>query len=1279
MRAQRYLSDGGRHVVTVERWGTSGDKQDGVDLVGEFSGHIAAAWQCKHLEKLRPFEVRGAVEEVSYPHAAEFYLVFSRVASARARGEMKRYPGWSLWDRAQLTALLLELPRHLQRDILDQTWGEDIRRLFVGSTGDAFISIGRFAMLRRSPAAIMNDLGKFIGRDDEVAAMEAWSDRDRSGFPQVAVVSGPAGRGKTRLITDTLSKLQEQQPEVPIVCLSPGFRLTSESMGELRNGPTVILVDDAHTDPATLAPLLEFARSQRDVQVLLAVRPSARSAVLEQVILARFGPSETCTIDVGVLGSKQALELVESLCDGMNISFPLKRYFAEQARHSPFVAVIAMNLIRRRELVGPLAVDGGLRAQILSRYQEVLGADVEGYSTLTIQRVLATYAALGQVPADSRALMEQIASFCSLTLVELAKLVAALGDRGILVEQNGICRVTPDVLADHVLESVAAFQDLDTGFVSDLWDQFGAEHHHQLALALGELDWRLARQRGPRIMAQVWEAIRLRLQSSRYREVLEELRQLDQLAATQPVDLIEALEALRIRLDDDACAGIEPSDDGDDPYLAMFGLPPLGPDDVRLKMPPLYARAAANEPNLLETAMDALWALARRDARAADSNTDHPVRVVADHLGNLASLPDRSFPERIVTRVTEWLRDDGEPDGVTTPMFALSSLLAKEQLETVLSGTRQLSFETYTIDANSMRAVRDQIRMILLEQAISDHFARAGQALRLLREALAEPRGYFGQSVGRDFVLTWEVDDLATLETFSVIVNHTDVPVIRRQVRHHIGWSAEHATSLPVRHAALTLLAHLDRQATLEDDVADLVFPDNFGPIISKDRIVPSLETLTATAQDLPVRVPIEERMSLTAAFSTDVARRLSDLRDVPAMVGLLDGTVRDMKALQPNRSPTLWTLWRHLAENDGTELGAIVRHISELKPGPLDPELSSLLTWWLRTEPASAVAWIETAVTAGRRDIKLALADGFSGHQWYLLGRSLPDIWAIGALDAEPAVAEAFLAAAGPYLAEQPIAAVATLVEQGISEASAERALESASGYDGQRYGAGLIEQEATAVLRLISVAGYDSHIVQEIITGIALVHPQLILDHLRAEFASGGRPPTEIHELHTAYEAHPEVLALWIHRNLSNPDAHLVVSVASNDQLSDQIARALTSLVPALDGDQLKRLLSLLAGLDTWALRQPAFADTIAFRARQSCGFEEVRRAVVAAMRPSSWGTENGVSKELHAALAHAKRAAGRAIDEELTTEFERAAAGIQRQIDNDLHEYEDEEQGW
>jgi hypothetical protein len=309
-----------------------------------------------------------------------------------------------------------------------------------------------------------------------------------------------------------------------------------------------------------------------------------------------------------------------------------------------------------------------------------------------------------------------------------------------------------------------------------------------------------------------------------------------------------------------------------------------------------------------------------------------------------------------------------------------------------------------------------------------------------------------------------------------------------------------------------------------------------------------------------------------------------------------------------------------------------------------------------------------------------MAIAGGFSGQRWHLLGDPFTDIWAAGTNDPDPEIGQAFLAAAGAYLSEHPTTAVEALLEHGISRYGATRALEDACNYDGHPFGAALGADEAGAVLQLVSRAGYDSYAVQEIVTGVATAHPQVVLDHLDAQADDGSQELDDIHELHTAYDARPAALASWIRSNLSNPHAHLVTAAAVNSHLTISQGDAFAELVADLDGDELLRFLAVLVDLETWALDQPALAEAITGRARETATHNQTRAEIKGAMRPTHWGTVDGVSEELNAALARAETAAEHAIDEDLKADYQDAVALLRARIDDERREQDEEDDsGW
>lgn len=1306
LKAQPLLGSQVRHVAEVARWGVPGDKQDGIDLFGRYSDDVPAAWQCKHLRSLTPAAVRRAVDELTFKGAAEIYLVYADIAKVAARNETNQHERWRLWDRRDLTAMLRALPHQTQRDILDEFWGRPIRRHFIESPEDAFVSSESFTRARLNPESVLNDLGALSGRASELDAMRAALDRDADSYRPLIMVVGPGGRGKSRLLTDSLRELRNERPNLAISCLAPGHTFTASAMAELSIGPSVVVIDDAHQSPAGLGALLAFARSRQDVQLVLTSRPSGVRGIAAQIIQAGFGPSEHLTVPVEELTRVEAERLVKALTDDMGLDFGLRTYLAGQAAHSPHVAVITTNLIRRGELTASLAVDVGLRQTVLNRYREVLAPDVDGFAGSTTRKVLATYAAIGPVDSEDRDLMRRIADFCELTIIDLAHIINSLRDHGVLAPQGGWLRVVPDVVADSVLEEQGAYDDHDTGFASILWDEFGnGEHEHQLANTLGELDWRLARRGGPKLMDTIWAKISERMLGYSYDRLSDELSQFDRLAATQPRGLIGLLEGVRARLDEeDRINAPVPEDDGR-AWRRLYGLAPISRADVRRKMPQLYARAAANDPDLLETALDAIWAIRNQDDRPPHSNPDHAQRMVEDHLGNLVSLPDPSFPGRIVARVERWLTEPAQADQLATPLFALKPLLAKETFETVQSAPMTITMQAHGIDPAAMGAVRGQIRDLLRRQALTDDLRRAGEAVDLLEEALRQPHGYFGQSVGTDVILAWDEDDLATIATLTDISTRTVTPALRRRIRRTLAWPAEHAASTRVMHAALTTLATLDTLASLNDDIADNLLGSRAFTLprvqISDVPTLDELETTQAIKRERRARMTdsegesestqgtmsrVETRRAEHDAADVAIVARLVELGASAEIWVRLDRTARDAASLKPDLRVNLWGLWRQLSDKAPNLLPELVCRISDAEPGPLDSELPQLINQTLQHQDDEAMRWLEHAVLQGRTAVRMAIAHSFDRSTWDHTG-SLGQIWTAGSQDADPSVANAFLGAAGAYLRAAPIEATDALLAREISAHAATAAIECASGYDGSSYGLSLEADEAEAVLRLVGRSGYRPYCVQTTLSGVALRHPGLVLDHLAAQADSTGiRLPEDIHALGAAFDEQAEVLAEWVVNGCRGADESRqrqlgqVVAAATNDHLTEAQGSAIGTRVPTLEVDELTALSTVLNYLDTWPLRYPPLTQAVAERARARDCWAQVRPALYARMHPSSWGGLNGESPELANALRRAQEAAAQTADPELRTAYEQATQRLQATIDSDRRRHEEDSQsGW
>lgn len=876
-----------------------------------------------------------------------------------------------------------------------------------------------------------------------------------------------------------------------------------------------------------------------------------------------------------------------------------------------------------------------------------------------------------------------------MTVISLSRMVRVLTDRGILHAEGDALRVVPDVLADQYTEVTAVEEGYDTGFVAELWQAFGQDYRRRLVLSLGELDWRLGRIGGPNIMAVVWEDLRHRLSSPNCSHLCEELGHLDQLAATQPSVLVNVLDELRLRLDREEAAGLVAAEEPEEAELVWrYKLRPRNRDSVRALMPALYGRAAAHLPEVLEQVLDALWSLRLAEDRTAHAQQDRTKDIITQKLLNLAVLPHASFPKRVVAWATTRTETMTPTIRGTTPLVMLKPLLAKEELETVQPSLRKLEFRPHLISATAMRTVRDQIRQLLTTRGQSDDLRLAGAAVELLGHALTEPHGYFNNTVPKETILSWEDDDLATVRALDHVATTTRSAVIRRLIRSKVAWSAEYATSALVQHAAIVLAARMDALDDVEDQMAELIAGGTLTRITERYASVPTLAALSEArsadeehTQHLSDQERQDDRTTRTRSKVT-ARREAADRRmkavtlalinrlDANEILAILNSVARDIKAAEPSARLTLRGFWQEMSPHAPHFFATAVRAIATDQPGPLDDELGTLITQWLHHEPTGCMSWLETAGGSGRTETRLAIARAVSAHEWQ--GGQLPDlraIWSRGIDDENPIVAQAFLASAGGYLRQDSEHAAPFLMQHDISQFAACSALDEASRYEGQEFGAALRPDQAAAMLPLITAAGFTEASPAGILTGIATTQPRLVLGHLLTCAQAGTALPDNIDGLSLAFEENAESLATWVISQLSKVDPILlgdVVTTATNGRLTERQAQAFRRTIASLDGDDLVTLCHTLNDLTTWVVRQPQLAEAIMVRARETGVDRKTREVLLRGARLAGWGSTNGVSDELNQALAQAEQALSSTSDIDLRQIYIAARDQFKTRID-------------
>jgi hypothetical protein len=206
LHRQRFVASPTRRLIEISRWGRRGDKQDGIDFVGAYDDGTTVTWQCKRVDRMPPAKVKTYIGENTYI-ADEHVLVFSGLASPKARTEVLKVEGWSLCDQRDLAELVHDLPLHRAWTLLEQFWDPVVRRAFLPVPGiDAFLGLDEHFAPTLDTAAVLHHRAMLVGRDDVLAVLDAGLDPTVAA-PRIVLITGPGGpwqdqtrpRGATQL------------------------------------------------------------------------------------------------------------------------------------------------------------------------------------------------------------------------------------------------------------------------------------------------------------------------------------------------------------------------------------------------------------------------------------------------------------------------------------------------------------------------------------------------------------------------------------------------------------------------------------------------------------------------------------------------------------------------------------------------------------------------------------------------------------------------------------------------------------------------------------------------------------------------------------------------------------------------------------------------------------------------------------------------------------------------------------------------------------------------
>ena len=761
----------------VHRAGGVGHKQDGIDIEARLPDKSVFTFQCKRVQEFGPQKVHAAVSKHTVCATKKFLLI-SRVASPQAREAIRQHPDWDIWDKEDISAKIRRLPKVDQLHLVDIFFkGRRFELLGEDEAGPWETTKEFFAPFENSNG-LFNHVWELVGRDRPTRSLAAALDD-----PEIRCVLlvGSGGAGKTRLLKQVIEKYEADHRSVTVRFLSRTSEATKSALEKLGSKPALIIIDDAH-DRNDLALLFQYvASTPNPTKLLLAFRPYGLDGIKAQAsAFSLIGPPVK-EVALAPLTLADAEALATEVLQKRSGPPEAAKDIARLTLDCPLATVIGAQVVAQEKKLFDLAKNEDVfRTTLLGRFQDVIAGEIGSKADAgPIKQVLKVLALLQPFHPDDSSLLGAIERIEKIAPHETSRLIKLLTNGGVLFKRGAKYRLSPDVLADYIIEANCIdVEGKSTGYAELVFSAIGFEHVENLLVNLGKLDW--LRSNGDATNSQLLDHIWKRIaQDTEHTDLY--MRAISAVAYYQPAKALDFAEQL-IR-------------EGKHLY----------------QLPELLKYAAFNM-RYVTRACEDLWEIAKGHDRDSNLNPNDAIRALAE-LCEVRPNKPYEYNEKIVDFGLSLM---GKADAWThrsTPLDLVAPIL-KTEAYTVGGNNRAMSFKPYFVNEKFVAKLRDKVMEAILGLLSHQNTKIAALAARRIGDALRYPMGMFGAAVSDATRDRWTGVFVETLNAIEQVAKSGKLdPVIRYVIAREIAWHADYGpeeTKKVARHIRNALPKSLD-------------------------------------------------------------------------------------------------------------------------------------------------------------------------------------------------------------------------------------------------------------------------------------------------------------------------------------------------------------------------------------------------------------------------------------------------------------------------------------
>jgi transcriptional regulator with XRE-family HTH domain len=741
----------------VHRAGESGHRQGGIDIEARLACGDVYTFQCKRVQEFGPQKVHTAVAQDKVP-AAKKFLLLSRVASPQSRVAIREHASWDIWDRDDLSAKIRTLPKIEQRRLVDIYFN---RRRFdlLGEIEDGpWETTSEFFAPFGNSAALFNHVWKLVGRQKTASELRKALGNKSS---RAVLLIGSGGVGKTRILKQVIEGYEAEHREINVRFLSRTSEITKTALEQLGSKPALIIVDDAH-DRNDLPLLFRFIASTKvPNKVLLALRPYGLEHLKAQASeFALIGSPTVTEVPLPALSLGEAEELGMQVLKKYSGPLEVAKDIARLTYDCPLATVVGAQIVAKERTLFDLAKnEASFRTTLFGRFEGVVAGEIGAKADVgPIKQLLKVLALLQPFHLDDPKLLKAIEEIEDIPVHESSRLMKLLISGGVLFKRGAKYRLSPDVLADYLIEeNCVDAEGKSTAYAEKVFTKITHESIEDLLVNLGKLDW--LRSNGDATNSQLLDGIWAKLNpTSPYND--PHIRAVTAVAYYQPAKALQFAERL-IR-------------------------------EGRLidQLPELLKNVAYNM-RYLKEACEALWEIGKSDDRELNRTPGHAIRILGE-LCEVRPNKPHEYNEIVVNFGLSLIGDVETWKHRFTPLDIITPILKTESYTTV-GNSRAISFQPFFVNERFVVDLRKKVVDAIIRLLSYPDMRIAVLAARRIRESLHYPMGMFGATVTDETRKMWTPIFVQTLEQIEQTVKIGEIDLLVRYfVARETSWHADH-------------------------------------------------------------------------------------------------------------------------------------------------------------------------------------------------------------------------------------------------------------------------------------------------------------------------------------------------------------------------------------------------------------------------------------------------------------------------------------------------------